>query len=423
MNNLATNSPAVVIVGPPFARSGTASVMQNQIEFYRSRGYVTIFVCVATHCSLVETNPDWQNTRDGILELGADQTFFAPIDNRRFTVLKYVTWVKHAFRGTALDWMVFTANSAWLPHDVIQSIRRLSIAFIQVNQAFTLGFARRLRRQVVRSGVRVPMILETHDILAEFMHARGEINPWTHGHDSVDRLLHSELSYLNKSDVLVHLSIDDFNFFKLRLPHKRHILVMPTVNETFVSEIDASRSSTDSVDLLFVGTSNDSNRAAMKWFFEQVWPLIADRGYSMKIVGQVDLLVRTSLPDIYRAYSPYFVGPIAIEELRSAYSAARCIFAPMVSGTGISIKTIEALALGKPFVGTSKAYRGMPMNLILQAGLQAHDSPQEFANAIVSALSDEKLAAAASRRAYSSVFSKQATFASRDDALKLATAL
>jgi len=421
MTNLATNSPVVVIIGPPFPRSGTASVMQNQIEFYRSCGYVTVFVCVATHCSLVETNPDWQNIRDGILELGADRTYFAPIDNRRFKILKYVSWVEHAFRGTALDWIVFTGRSARLPGDVIRSIRQLPIALVHVNHVFTLGFARRLLSQVVQSDDRVPMILETHDILAEFLHGRGEINPWTHGHDTVDRLLHSELSYLSKSDVLVHLSVDDFNFFKSRLPDKRHILVMPTIDETFVSEIDASSQSTDSVDLLFVGTSTDPNRAALKWFFEQVWPLIADRRYGVKIVGQVDLLVRTSLPEIYQAYRPYFVGPIAIAELRSTYRAARCVFAPMVSGTGISIKTIEALALGKPFVGTSKAYRGMPMDLILQAGLQAHDSPQDFANAIVRALSEEQLAAAASRRAYNSVFSKQAAFASRDEALKLAS--
>jgi glycosyltransferase involved in cell wall biosynthesis len=398
--------------------------MQSQIEYYRSRGYVTVFVCVATHCSLVETNPDWANIRDGIQELGADQTFFAPIDDRRFTILKYVSWVKHAFRGTALDWMVFTGRSACLPDDVIQSLRQLPIALLHVNHVSTLGFARRLLRQVKRSADQVPIILETHDVVAEFLHARGEINPWTHGQDTVDRLLHSELSYLSKIEILVHLSVDDFNFFKSRLPLKRHILVMPTINETFVSEIAAtSLSSTGPIDLLFVGTSSDPNRLALKWFFEEVWPLIADRGYAVKIVGQVDLLVRTFLPDTYQTYKSYFTGPIAIGELRAIYRAARCVFSPMVSGTGISIKTIEALALGKPFVGTSKAYRGMPMDLILQAGLRVHNSPQEFADAIVSALSEEELAAAASRRAYSSVFSKQAAFASRDEALRLATAL
>ena len=85
----------------------------------------------------------------------------------------------------------------------------------------------------------------------------------------------------------------------------------------------------------------------------------------------------------------------------------------MVSGTGISIKTIEALALGKPFVGTSKAYRGMPMDLIEQAGLRAYDTPREFADAISHALSSEHLAAAASRAAYVRLFSIKHRFVAR----------
>jgi hypothetical protein len=94
----------------------------------------------------------------------------------------------------------------------------------------------------------------------------------------------------------------------------------------------------------------------------------------------------------------------------------------MVSGTGVSVKTVEALALGKPFVGTSKAFRGMPMDRLEKAGLRAHDTPQEFADAIVDALSREQVASAASRAAYFGIFSKQSVFASRDEALKIATA-
>ena len=421
MSTSATKTPAVIILGPPLPRTGAGRVMQNQVEFYRSRGYATVFVCVPIHCSFVETHPDWQDIRQGIQELGADNAFLAPVNDRSFKIGKYVGWLEHAFRGTALDWIVFTGESGRLSEDAVRAIRELPIALIHVNHVYTLGFAERLLRKVIRPDHPVPMILETHDVLANSLHERREINPWTHQYDTVEELLRSELSYLSKSKVLVHCSVDDFNFFKLRLPDKRHILVMPTIDEAFISEADAGhQSSSDSVDLLFVGFSTDPNRAAMKWFFEEVWPLISDRGYSIKIVGQIDLFVREFLPEIYQAYRSYFVGPIA--ELSSAYRAARCVLAPMVSGTGISIKTVEALALGKPFVGTSKAYRGMPMDLILQAGLQAHDSPQDFANAIVRALSQERLAAAASRRAYIKVFSKEAAFASRDEALKLVTA-
>jgi glycosyltransferase involved in cell wall biosynthesis len=374
---------------------------------------------VPIHCSYTESYSDWDDIKVGMRELGAEWIFFAPIDNRRFLSAKYTGWVRHAFRGTAFDWIVSTARSAQLPREAVRLISELPVALIHVNHAFTLGFAQRLLREVVRGGRKVPIILETHDVQAHLLEERHEINPWTHRVDSMKQLLDSELSLLNKTNVLVHCSVDDFNFFKPQLPLKPHVLALPTIDEAFIVTVDSTPPSRDPIDLLFVGQSTNPNCAAMKWFFEKVWPLIADRGYHLKIVGQVDMLVRKNLPEIHQAFSSHFVGPIA--ELAPSYRAARCVFAPMVSGTGISIKTIEALALGKPFVGTSKAYRGMPMDRIEQAGLQAHDSPQGFANAIVRALSREQLAAEASRTAYYGIFSKQAAFASRDEALRIAT--
>jgi polysaccharide biosynthesis protein PslH len=395
--------------------------MQNQVEYYRNRGYLTVFICVPIHCSFTETHPDWDDLKTGIRELGADHTFFAAIDNRKFTIAKYTAWVAHLFRGTALDWIVFTAKSAQLPADAVQFIHELPVTLVHANHVFTLDFARRLLRGTIRSGHRVPVILDSHDIQSNALEERGEINPWTHRFDKLERLVDSEIAHLNKVKVLVHLSLDDFNFFKLRLPDKQHVLAMPTIDETFVSSVRATRHSPlDPIDLLFVGQRTTPNFEAMRWFFEKVWPLIAHCGYRIKIVGAIDVLVREELPELYREFRSYFVGPTP--ELAPYYSAARCVIAPMVSGTGISIKTIEALALGKPFVGTSKAYRGMPMDRIEQAGMRAHDTPIDFAEAIKQALLAEQRASAASRAAYDSLFSNQASFSARDEALKIAVA-
>ena len=394
--------------------------MQNQVEFYRRRGFATIFFCVPIHCSYVESYPEWNDIKTGMQEVGADRIFFPPINHRRFIREKYAVWTRHAFRGTALDWIVFTGGSAELSTDAICAIRDSEVTLVHVNHIFTLGFAERLLRQVGRSGHRVSVILETHDVQAHLLRERGDINPWTHRLDSPERLLRSEMSLLEKAKVLIHCSVDDLEFFRSRLQQMTHILALPTIDESFISTVNSTRPSCDPIDLLFVGQSTEPNCAAMKWLFQDVWPLIADRGYNLKIVGRVDMQVRKDLPEIYREFGSHFVGPVA--ELAPFYSAARCVFAPMISGTGISIKTIEALALGKPFVGTSKAYRGMPMDRIVQAGLQAHDSPQAFADAIANTLSNEKLAAESSRIAYEGLFSKTAAFSSRDEALRIAIA-
>ena len=220
--------------------------------------------------------------------------------------------------------------------------------------------------------------------------------------------------------MLVHLSVDDFNFFKSQMPQKRHLLSFPTINESFVSDVKSAPASTsEPIDLLFVGQYSKPNYAAVEWFLRDVWPLIADKKYKLTIVGAVEGVVRATAPQLYEEFKSSFLGPVA--DLAPYYRSARCVIAPMVYGSGISINTIEALALGKPFVGSSKAFRGMPMERIEQSGLHAYDDPKSFADAIVRVFSSEQLEGIRSRAAYDEIFSLQSACASRDEAVKVAT--
>jgi len=375
---------------------------------------------VPVHCSYTENYPDWDTLKTGMQEFGADRTLHASVNQRRFIVAKYTEWIRLRFRGTALDWMVFTAAAGCLSDDAYKVIESLNISLVHVNHVFTLEFARNLLKHAIRSGSTVPMILETHDIQAYALKERGAINDWTHRKDSVDQLVRSEIARLEKTEVLIHVSTDDFEFFKRHLPKKQHVLSMPTINESFVSNLrSAPKASLETIDLLFVGHDTAFNAEAIEWFFEQVWPLLSEEGYRLKIVGSIAKSIHRSLPALHRKFESCFVGEVP--DLIPFYSAARCVIAPMVSGTGISCKTIEAFAIGKPFVGTSKAYRGMPLGALEQFGLRAHDTPEAFANAILCALRMEKEAASASRAAYIKLFSNEVSFAARDEAVRLAT--
>lgn len=413
------HAPVVVIVGPPWPRSGTARVIQNQIDHYRARGFCTIFVAVPFHWVYTRSSPIWDQIDEGIREMGADKVFLAPLEERRYHAAKYTASIRHLFQGTTLDWTIAIGRSARLPVDLIQCLADVPVTLLHVNYVQTLGFALRLRKKLAGQGVRLPIILETHDIQSHLLHERHDLNPWTHKPDRLEDLIHSEISFLQNVDVLVHLSVDDFEFFQTQMRDKSHVLALPTISEKYISDVQAAAASTPIIDLLFVGQNHAPNVAAMQWFFEQAWPFLLGRAYNLKIVGAVDLLVRERFPQIYEAFRPCFVGPVA--DLTVYYSSARCVIAPMVSGSGTSIKTIEALALGKPFVGTSKAFRGMPMDRINAVGIRSYDSPQAFADAIVRTLSDEQQARAKSRAVYDCVFSRQASFAARDEALRVAT--
>jgi glycosyltransferase involved in cell wall biosynthesis len=55
---------------------------------------------------------------------------------------------------------------------------------------------------------------------------------------------------------------------------------------------------------------------------------------------------------------PVVLGPVP--EAEDFYRAVECVLNPMVGGTGLKIKTVEALAAGLPVLGTRDAFAGLP---------------------------------------------------------------
>src|SRR5271166_2286862 len=102
----------VVIVAPPWPRSGAAWVIKNQIDFYHLRGFSTALVIVPFHRWFMRENPVWEDVQQGFKEMGSEKLFLAPLEQRRYNSAKYRTSLRHAFRGTVLDWEVAMAKSA-----------------------------------------------------------------------------------------------------------------------------------------------------------------------------------------------------------------------------------------------------------------------------------------------------------------------
>lgn len=54
---------------------------------------------------------------------------------------------------------------------------------------------------------------------------------------------------------------------------------------------------------------------------------------------------------------PFLLG--VVDRVESFYDAVECVLNPMLGGTGLKIKTIEAIAFGKPVIGTRDAFEGL----------------------------------------------------------------
>ncbi len=61
--------------------------------------------------------------------------------------------------------------------------------------------------------------------------------------------------------------------------------------------------------------------------------------------------------------SDWFLG--RVEDPGAVYANARLVLLPTIGGTGLSIKTVEALSSGLPLIATPQALRGMDREALL----------------------------------------------------------
>jgi hypothetical protein len=131
---------------------------------------------------------------------------------------------------------------------------------------------------------------------------------------------------------------------------------------------------------LFVGSRGQHNVHGLEWFLRQVWPRVlrAVPDASLHVCGSVCEGVTADGPQVQ------FLG--MVPDLGPEYSLAQVCLAPLLMGSGLKIKLIEALAYGRASVATSQSLQGV--EVLRSRAVLAADTPEEFAAAVVTVLSD-----------------------------------
>ncbi len=118
------------------------------------------------------------------------------------------------------------------------------------------------------------------------------------------------------------------------------------------------------------------NIEGIKWFFEKVIPELEKKTTDIRIS-----LVGRNMPDwVYRHKSPLVEVIGEVENIFDFISHKSVLLVPLISGSGIRIKIIEAMLMEKAVISTSTGAEGLLLtngeNVIIA------DKPDEFANAI-----------------------------------------
>ena len=103
------------------------------------------------------------------------------------------------------------------------------------------------------------------------------------------------------------------------------------------------------------------------------WNLAAIRALDTALIGQdLPWLIAGRIltrPDLPLLSAPERLGPL--RDAAGFYAAVDCVLNPMAGGTGLMVKTVEALAFGNPILGTRDAFAGLPAT---HPGHQATDA-------------------------------------------------
>ena len=169
------------------------------------------------------------------------------------------------------------------------------------------------------------------------------------------------------SDQNVFISRDELKEFKKEVGPRVRNLREVAVSSLIIKEIRASRRS-PSISrsgikikpfCVYFGSDVPENREALGYFhlaFER--SMLAGLNLDFRVLGGVAKAAKKDYPALDSRTN------LADMEFRQMISDSAFCYFPMLSGTGISIKTIEAIAHKKVVVGTASAFRGIEKELL-----------------------------------------------------------
>ncbi|MGB3638053.1 MAG: glycosyltransferase [Rivularia sp. (in: cyanobacteria)] len=204
---------------------------------------------------------------------------------------------------------------------------------------------------------------------------------------SVSHLETYEKSLLKDSLLFYDISAEDLNFWKSHgFRNGRYLpplmeFYQSRKQDEFQQKIDINRQ----YDVVFLGNLySNNNVAGIIWFLTQVLPEIRTQLPNIKVLiaGAKPInKIRQLCEEIDGV--DLSINPPSSSEI---YNSGRVLINPVLTGSGVSIKSLEMLMAGKPIVSTPQGIAGLPLSI--RQYFKIASDKQTFASAIVNLLSN-----------------------------------
>lgn len=178
------------------------------------------------------------------------------------------------------------------------------------------------------------LIIDTHDFITPHFKDDKKFE--------LGKYFAEEIRSLSFFDTILVVSIEEKYIFNQFLDKEIHLISHP--------EELKHKSDKKLYDVIYVASDNVHNVKSAKWFFDKVYPLLG-KDIKICVVGKINNNVPAALENVHNI--DY------IDNLEDVYSVSRIAICPMLSGTGVKIKVIEALSYGLPIVCNERGVDGL----------------------------------------------------------------
>lgn len=206
------------------------------------------------------------------------------------------------------------------------------------------------------------------------------------------RIKKLELSQINSFHAMIPITQRDADSLK-QMGCDLSMHVTPTGIDTDGAKMDTTKIEYPSV--FHIGALDwPPNQEGLLWFFDKIWPLVLEKHPDLKFY-----LAGRNAPEKMKSLivqNMHYLGEV---ESATEFMNSKAIgVVPLLSGSGMRIKIVEGMALGKSMCTTSIGVEGIPAKD--GQDIMIADQPEEFAEKICKLVEDQKLFKQMGQNAY-----------------------
>ncbi len=205
-----------------------------------------------------------------------------------------------------------------------------------------------------------------------------------------ERLRHYENWAINKVDAIISMTTEDEKLFK-EMGAEPPVFIAPV---GFDTRQIFNFPEPDHMKVFHLGSMDWlPNQEGLNWFLKSIWPIIISKVPEAKLS-----LAGKKMPDSIKAKAnEKIIVQDFVPDSRAFMAVGGVMIVPLLSGSGMRVKIIEGMSLGKAIVTTSVGMEGIPGKN--GSEFLIADTPEEFADRVVLLLSQPGLQEELGRKA------------------------